>query len=315
MTDPRTENYAMKSKTVGLIGLGAMGRGIAANLLAKDFRVVGHDLIPAARAWLHERGGTVATDAAQLALQTDMIVSFVVNEGQTEDVLFGTFNLASQLRAGSLLIVCSTMAPSYVRTLGERLARRGIQLLDAPVTGGMVGAQRGTLTVMVGGPADALDRARPVLAAFGERIYHLGEHNGAGMQMKVINQLLCGVHLVAAAEGLALAHRSGLPAQAALEILGSGAAASWMLGDRGPRMVRGAFDEVTSAVDIFVKDMGLVLDAARDSRFAAPMAHAAYLSFLSASARGWGALDDSAVMRNHETDDFAPQPGQERPNQ
>ena len=195
----------------------------------------------------------------------------------------------------------STLPPAYVTGLGERLAAQGLELLDAPVTGGMVGARNGTLTVMVGGPSQRLERARPVLQAYARRIYHLGETLGAGSQMKVINQLLCGVHIVAAAEGLALAKRNGLPLETTLEILNSGAAASWMLGDRGPRMVREAFDEVTSAVDIFVKDMGLVVDAARTARFAAPLANTAFLAYLSASGKGWGALDDSAVMRNYDT--------------
>jgi 3-hydroxyisobutyrate dehydrogenase len=117
--------------------------------------------------------------------------------------------------------------------------------------------------------------------------------------MKIINQLMCGVHIVAAAEALAMAKASGLRLDQTLEILGSGAANSWMLGDRGPRMVREAWNDVTSAVDIFVKDMGLVIDAARQTRFAAPLAHTAFLAFLEASARGEGRLDDSAVMRNY----------------
>ena len=291
----------MATEMIGLVGLGAMGRGVADNLLAKGFAVAGFDVNPAALHWLRERGGEVPDDAAELAARADIVVSFVVDDKQTEEVLFGGFGLARALRKGSILVACSTMPPSYVRTLGTRLGELGIHLLDAPVTGGMVGAQKGTLTVMVGGPAAALERARPVLSTFGARIFHLGEQNGAGAQMKVINQLLCGVHIVAAAEGLALAQKHGLPLETTLEILRSGSASSWMLGDRGPRMARGAFDEVTSAVDIFVKDMGLVVDAARESRVAAPLAHMAFLSFLAASGKGWGMQDDSAVMRNYDT--------------
>lgn len=293
---------AANQPTVGVVGLGAMGRGVADNLLAKGFAVAGHDVNPASLRWLEERGGSAAADAADLASAADVVVSFVVDDRQTEQVLFGDFGLAGALRKGSILVACSTMPPSYVRTLGARLVERGVELLDAPVTGGMVGARQGTLTMMVGGTSTALERARPALSTFAARIYHLGEQHGAGAQMKVINQLLCGVHIVAAAEGLALAQKHGLPLDTTLEILRSGAAGSWMLGDRGPRMVRGAFDEVTSAVDIFVKDMSLVVDAAREARFAAPMAHAALLSFLAASGRGWGALDDSAVMRNYDPD-------------
>lgn len=291
----------MAKQIIGVIGLGAMGRGVASNLLDKGFLVAGYDVTTAARKWLAERGGHAVDSATELADVADIVVSFVVDDKQTEDVLFGAFALANAMRKGSVFVACSTMPPSYVRSLGPRLSDLGITLLDAPVTGGMVGAQKGTLTVMVGGPKAALDRVHPVLSTFGARIFHLGEANGSGAQMKVINQLLCGVHIVAAAEGLALAQQHGLPLQTTLEILRSGSASSWMLGDRGPRMATGAFDDVTSAVDIFVKDMGLVVDAARESKFAAPMAHAAFLSFLAASGKGWGKQDDSAVMRNYAT--------------
>jgi putative dehydrogenase len=136
------------------------------------------------------------------------------------------------------------------------------------------------------------------LEAFGSRVYNLGLA-GAGSQMKVLNQLLCGVHLAVAGEALALARHQGLPMSTTLEILSGGAAGSWMLSDRGPRMVAEDFDHVTSAVDIFVKDMSLVLDSTREARFPAPIAHAAYLAFIEATARGLGAKDDSAVTTNY----------------
>lgn len=285
--------------TVGVIGLGAMGKGVADNLIRKGFTVVGRDISGDALRWLQSRGGQAAADASALAQACDVIVSFVVDDVQNEAVLFGADALAPRLRPGAVFIACSTMAPQYVRQLGVRLASAGITLIDAPVTGGKVGAERGGLTIMGAGDPSVFERVRPVLAAFGSRVYHLGDQPGMGSQMKVVNQLLCGVHLAAAAEGLALARRHGLPLDTTLEILRSGAASSWMLGDRGPRMVAESFDDVTSAVDIFVKDLGLVLDAARQSQFAAPLAHAAFLGFLAASGRGLGRLDDSAVIQNY----------------
>jgi putative dehydrogenase len=284
---------------IGLVGLGAMGRGVASNLLAKGHAVVGRDVSADALRWLEAQGGRASHNAADLGAACAVVVSFVVDDAQTEQVLFGPDGLAPHMRRGSVFVACSTMPPHYVRELEPRLAALGITLIDAPVTGGKVGAAGGTLTIMGSGDPLAFERVRPVLAAFGKRIYHLGDRAGAGTQMKVINQLMCGVHIVAAAEALAMAKSSGLPLDQTLEILGSGAANSWMLGDRGPRMVREAFDDVTSALDIFVKDMGLVIDAARQARFAAPLAHTAFLAFLEASARGLGRLDDSAVMRNY----------------
>lgn len=284
---------------VGLVGLGAMGRGVAGNLVRKGFPLVGYDVRPEAGEWLREQGGRFAPDLVSLARSCNVVVSFVVDHVQTESVLFAEGGLAAGFAPGSVFVACSTMPPSYVSELGVRLAARGITLIDAPVTGGAVGAARGSLTVMAAGDKSAYERVRPILETFGTRVYHLSDKPGAGAQMKVINQLLCGVHLAAAGEALAMAKRQNLPLATTLEILGSGAGASWMLVDRGPRMANEAFDDVTSAVDIFVKDLGLVLDASREARFAAPLAHAAYLAFLAVSGRGMGRLDDSAVICNY----------------
>lgn len=290
----------MSSKPkVGLIGLGAMGRGVAGNLLAKGFDVIGSDVRPDALEWLRGKGGTSAASLADLASQVTLVICFVVNAAQTEAVLFGESGLVGKLPAGAVFVACSTMDPSYVRDLSERLAKHSIALVDAPVTGGAVGAERGSLTVMGSGKREAFDIARSALETFGARVHYLGEA-GAGAKMKVLNQLLCGVHLAAAGEALALAERQGLPLELTLEILCSGAASSWMLADRGPRMIAGRFDEVTSAVDIFVKDMSLVLDATRESRFPAALAHTAYLAFLGTAARGLGANDDSAVKTQYQ---------------
>jgi len=300
--DASARPEAASGEVVGVVGLGAMGQGIVRNLLRKGYRVAGYDIQPSAAAWLEEQGAYSVRDAEDLAIRTETVVSFVVDDRQTDAFLFGAFGLAQTLRPGSLLIACSTMAPRYVRELAQRLAQKRLELLDAPVTGGMVGARNGTLTVMVGGPAERLERARPILASFAGRIVHLGEEPGAGAQMKIINQLLCGVHIAAAAEALALARRQGLNLEATLDVLRSGAASSWMLGDRGPRMVRGAYSEVTSAVDIFVKDLGLVMDAAGEVHAETPLAQSALQAFRTASACGWGALDDSAVLRVLEGD-------------
>ena len=288
--------------SVGLVGLGVMGRGVADNLLKKGFSVVGRDVNPEALTWLKSIGGKAATNAASITSVCDVVVSFVVNDKQTEDVLFGQDGLAASMKPGSVFIACSTMSPKYVRDLAVRLSAKHIHLIDSPVTGGQVGARNGTLTVMVAGDPEVFERVKPVLSTFGGKLFFLGTEQGQGSQMKVINQLLCGVHIAAAAEALAMAKRSGLPLDTTLEILKSGAASSWMLGDRGTRMITDSFDNVTSAVDIFVKDMGLVLDSARESSFAASMAHAAFLQFIEASGHGLGKLDDAAVIRNYIVD-------------
>ena len=284
------------AQVVGLVGLGAMGKGVACNLVAKGFQVVGFDVRPEMKAWIEGQGGSFAASLPDLGRRCDVVVSFVVNDAQTEAVLYGEGGLVGHMRPGAIFVACSTMPPAYVQRLGERLAADGIRLLDAPVTGGAAGAARGSLTIMTAGDKAVFDEAKPVLDTFGARVYHLGERHGAGSQLKVINQLLCGVHLAAAGEALALAQRQGLPLDITHEVLCSGSAFSWMLGDRGPRMRDGRFGDITSAVDIFVKDLGLVLATARESKFSAPLASAAFNAFLSVSGEGKGAWDDSAVM-------------------
>ena len=284
---------------VGLVGLGAMGKGVALNLLSKGYDVVGFDVNSEALRWLESQGGKTSPSLRQGAGSVDILISFVVNDAQTESALFDQDGALESLQSHALVVTCSTMPPSYVQSLGKRLQARGIGLVDAPVTGGQVGAHAGTLTIMAAGHPVHVACVKPVLETFGKSVYVLGDEPGMGSQMKVINQLLCGVHLAAAGEALALARRAGLPLDTSLEILKSGAASSWMLGDRGPRMVRESFDDITSAVNIFVKDLGLVVDAARQSTFPAPIANAAYLSFLATAAKGWGALDDSAVFKHY----------------
>ncbi len=284
---------------IGLIGLGAMGKGVASNLLSKGFQVVGKDINPDSMRWLQGKGGVAVDSLAQMAERCQVVISYVVNDVQTEAVLFGKDGIVPFLQPGSTLITCSTMPPAYARALSARLAEKNIHYIDAPVSGGRVGAEKGTLTVMAAAPQAIFDRMQPLLHAMGSNLFHLGEEAGKGSQMKVINQLLCGVHIAAAGEALAMAKQSGLPLDMTHEVLMSGAASSWMLGDRGKRMVTASFDDVASAVDIFVKDLGLVMDAARASKFPAHLAHTAFLQFTQASSRGWGQQDDSAVMKNY----------------
>ena len=301
LTQPIETTASKRAGTIGLVGLGAMGRGVAANLERDGFEIFGCDVRPESRSAL-SHDARFTTRPAELGAACEIIVSFVVNDAQTEELLFGAGGAAASMRRGSIFVMCSTVPPAYARDLGPRLAKLGVALIDSPVTGGAAGAAKGSLTIMASGPKDEFLRVRPVLESFGARIYHLGEENGAGSRMKVINQLLCGVHLAAAGEALAMAKRQGLPLETVHEILCSGSASSWMLNDRGPRMVKADWDTITSAVDIFVKDTNLVLDAARESGCAVPLTQVANQAFRAASASGLGRKDDSAVMRFFEVE-------------
>jgi 3-hydroxyisobutyrate dehydrogenase len=280
--------------TVGFIGLGAMGLPMARNLVQRQFRVRGFDLKREALDSLAAAGGTAAATAAEAAAGADVLVLMVVNAAQAESVLFDAGALAATA-AGASVILMATCPPGVVQALAARVAAEGRSLVDAPVSGGVVGATKGTLTIMVGAPAALVAQVKPVLDALGDKVFHVGETPGQGAAVKTVNQLLCGVHIAAAAEGLALAQKAGVDPALALKILQGSAAGSWMLNDRGPRMLEEA-PRVTSAVDIFVKDLGIVLDAGRAGKVATPLAAVAHQMFLAASAQGHGHEDDSQVI-------------------
>lgn len=289
----------MKPKSaIGFVGLGAMGRGSAKTLVHKGFDVVGYDIRPEGAEWIRDNGGRSAKTLSELAEKTSVIVSYVVNSEQTESVLFGNEGLARHMKPGSVFISCSTLDPAYVDNLTKRLADLSIKLIDAPVTGGADGASNGTLTIMGSGEPEAFEQVRPVLEGMGKKVHYLGPA-GSGTRMKMINQLLVGANLAAAAEAIGFAKNIGIPMETVLDILSNGAADSWMLRSRGARMINDNFDKVEGAVDLFVKDLSIVLDAANKARFKTSIAHDAYLSFLESSKRGDGKKDCAAIICNY----------------
>lgn len=280
---------------IGFIGLGSMGLPMARNLVTGGFEVIGFDLRAEARNALVAAGGKAADTAAAACAGADMAVLMVVNIAQAREVLFAG-GVLDALAPGGAILLMSTCPPAAVAEVSAEVEARGFAFVDAPVSGGVVGATAGSLTIMVGAGEDAFARARPALDAMGAKVVHVGKDAGQGATAKVVNQLLCGAHLAVAAEALSLAERLGVDTTAMLDILGGSAAASWMLRDRGPRMLE-ADPTVTSAVDIFVKDLGLVLEAGREAKAALPMAALAHQLFLSVSGRGLGTADDSQVIR------------------
>ncbi len=275
------------------VGLGAMGRPMARRLL-KAGAVRGFDLNPAALAELQAAGGAPCQTAASAAEGSDALLLMVVNADQAEQVLFAD-GAAQALGAGKLVVLMATCPPDRVKAIGARLTAMGIDFLDAPVSGGVVGAESGTLTIMAGGPKAIFERAQPLLAHLGDKLRHVGLNHGDGAAMKTVNQLLCGVHIAAAAECVALAESLGLDGRTVIEILSQSAAGSWMLGNRGPRMIM-EDPPVTSAVDIFVKDLGIVLAAGEQAKLGLPLSALARQMFLQASGMGLGRADDSQVV-------------------
>jgi 3-hydroxyisobutyrate dehydrogenase len=281
-------------KTVAFVGLGAMGRPMARNLLKAGFAVRGYDVNPAGLEELTAAGGIATGSAAEAFTGSNVIVLMVVNAAQAETALFLDRALDA---APTDAVVCltATCPPKQVQEIAERVTATGRQFVDCPVSGGVVGATAGGLTIMAAAPKVVFEAVRPVLEAMGSRTLHVGNEPGVGATVKTVNQLLCGVHIVVAAEALALAEKIGVDSKTMLDILVGTSAGSWMLNDRGPRMLQ-ADPPVTSAIDIFVKDLGIVLEAGRETKAALPMTALAYQFFNSTSGRGEGAADDSQVI-------------------
>ena len=286
----------MTDKTIGVVGLGAMGRGMAASLRRAGWNVHVCDVrIDAAQAFAAE-GGVACATPAELAAKCSIVVSVVVNAAQTDDVLFGENGAAAALQPGSLFIMCSTVDPNWSVALEARLAGQGLLYLDAPISGGAAKAASGEMTMMTAGTPAAYAKAGGALEAMAARVYKLGDQAGNGSKVKIINQLLAGVHIAAAAEAMALGLREGVAAKDLYEVITHSAGNSWMFENRMAHVLAGDYTPL-SAVDIFVKDLGLVLDTARASKFPLPLSATAHQMFMQASTAGYAKEDDSAVIK------------------
>ena len=282
---------------VAWIGLGAIGAPMARALAGAGLPVTAYDLFPAAREAIAEVAATTET-AREAARGADVVAVMVATPDQLEAVLFGEEDgIAGELTAGTVLLIMSTVGPAALDATATRLEGTGVRIVDAPVSGGAARAADRDLLVMVGGAEADVAAARPVLDALASNAPVVGPRPGDGQRFKIVNQLLCGVHIAAAGEALALADSMGLDLRQVHEVLGTGAAASFMFADRGARMVDGAYDDVRSALTIFVKDMGLVAEAAEEVDQQVPLATAAQQLYRRGSELGWDRRDDSIVYR------------------
>ena len=282
---------------VAVIGLGAMGMGAARSCLRAGLTTYGIDLSEQARSQLQQAGAAaVMADARPLAETLDAVLLLVVNAAQVRRILFGEEELARHLKPGTAIMVSSTIAAEEASTLAAELAQLGLPMLDAPVSGGAIKADAGEMTVMAAGSDAAFDKLAPVLDAVSGKLYRVGSEPGQGSTVKIIHQLLAGVHIAVAAEAMALAARAGIPLETMYDVVTHAAGNSWMFENRMQHVLNGDYSP-KSAVDIFVKDLGLVNDTARALTFPLPLATTALNMFTSASNAGFGREDDSAVIK------------------
>ncbi|KQP08129.1 3-hydroxyisobutyrate dehydrogenase [Methylobacterium sp. Leaf99] len=279
-----------------VIGLGSMGAGMAGSLLRAGFTVAACDVNLDAVARFAALGGEPAANPAAAARGADVVICVVVNAAQTEAVLFGPGGAAETMAPGAVFVSSATMDPAIARRLGARLEATGRHYLDAPMSGGAARALDGTLTFLASGTPAAFAAARPALDAMAGKLYELGDAAGQGAAFKMINQLLAGVHIAAACEAMSFAAKQGLDLAKVYEVITASAGNSWMFENRMPHVLDGDYSP-KSAVDIFVKDLGIVQDMARTERYPVPVAAAALQMFLMASGSGMGGDDDASVAR------------------
>ena len=284
--------------TVAVLGLGAMGLPMATRL-AEQLTVHGFDIAAARTELAAGSGVRTFPSAPQAAAGTDAVLLAVRDGAQLREVLFGEQGVAAVLAPGAVVVLTSTVGVDDVVDVARRLSEHDVHLVDAPLSGGPARAGKGDLLIVVGAAPQAREKAAPVLDLLASTLSVIGDEPGQGQAFKTVNQLLCGVHIAAGAEALALAVQLGLDPEATLKTLAAGAAGSFMLANRGPRLLQaleGEDAEVLSRLDIFVKDMGIVTRAARAAGVPTPVAAAAEQLYLLGAAQGRGTADDSSVI-------------------
>ncbi|KGQ39320.1 oxidoreductase [Gallibacterium anatis] len=283
--------------SVAVVGLGAMGMGAALSCINAGLDTYGIDLDDKLLEKLSISGAKgVGKNAGDFADKLNAVVLLVVNAKQVNQVLFGENGLAKQLKPGTAVMVSSTISAQDSKEISQKLTKLGLLMLDAPVSGGAAKAAIGEMTVMAAGSKEAFAALQPVLDATASKVYNIGEEIGLGATVKIIHQLLAGVHIAAGAEAMALAAKAGIPLELMYDVVTHAAGNSWMFENRMKHVVEGDYSPL-SMVDIFVKDLGLVNDTAKSLKFPLHLASTAYSMFTEASNAGYGKQDDSAVIK------------------
>ena len=280
-------------KKILVIGLGSMGYGIAQSLIRSGYMVYGQDKNLLQQKKIVEEGGQVGEISYG---NLDAVIIVVLNEAQTREIIFGSDGIAAKLNKNTLVMVCTTVSPNFAKEMATLCENKELLYLDAPISGGSKKSSEGKLSYMISGNKNALDKARPILEATSETVFEFGEVVGAGSAMKAVNQMLAGVHIAAMAEAITFGITQGIEPKRFLEVISKCAGSSWMLENRAPHIIDDDYSP-KSSINIWPKDLGIVLDIAKNSNFSAPITSAALQQFIAASGSGLGHEDDAAVAK------------------
>lgn len=284
-----------KPYKAAVIGLGSMGYGIAQSCLKAGIEVHGFDVVTSQMERLQDEGGAPG-DLNEIAGDLDAAIIVVLNAEQTEEVLFGTDGIVPDMQDGAVIVACATVPPDFAREMEAKCKAEGVHYIDAPISGGSVKAANGQLSIMASGSDEAFEVAGPFLDAASEKVFRLGDTAGAGSAMKAVNQLLAGVHIATMAEAITFGMTQGVEPEKFLEVISQCAGSSWMLENRAPHIISGDYTP-HSQVNIWPKDLGIVLDIAKSASFSAPITAAALQQYLAAAGMGLGREDDAAVAK------------------
>ena len=282
-------------KKVCVIGLGSMGFGIASSLIKNGHEVYGLDKDKNHTDRLQKAGGK-NEELSKICKIVDVVVIVVLNSIQTEQILFGKQGIVEQLNKETLIIVCTTVSPQFAREMAEKCNQYNMHYLDAPMSVGSVKSENGQLSYMVSGSKLALQKAHLILEATAEKVFQLGEEPGKGSAMKSVNQMLAGIHISAMAEALTFGITQGIEPEKFLEVISKCAGTSWMLENRAPHIIDNDYTP-KSSINIWPKDLGIVLDIAKNSNFSAPLTAIAMQQFVAAAGSGLANEDDAAVAK------------------
>lgn len=283
---------------IGFIGLGIMGMPMAQNLLKAGFPLTVYNRTREKAEFLKKDGAQVVDSPKTVAQQCDIVITIVTDTPDVESVIFDRNGLIEGSHDGLIIVDMSTISPVMTREYAKMLAMKKVSLLDAPVSGGDVGAQKGTLTIMVGGDEKDFETCLPIFEVLGKRVTYIGP-SGSGQMVKMCNQILCAVNMLAVCESLSLAKKSGIDLEKMLNVVTAGAGGSWALENLGTKIVQGEL-EPAFMVKLIQKDLRLVLEAARENQLPIPATAMANQFFTGLEAGGEGELGTQAMIKIYE---------------